>query len=540
MLNSLTVENFALIENVTVEFGAGLNILTGETGAGKSILIEALGAILGTRLGVGKIRKGADFLRVEVRFSVNGSTQFVERKISRTGKNSIALNGKPITLAQLKKLGAELLDVHGQNQNLELLREEKIYSLIDDEKISAELATFAELYRALTYKTRTLEKKISARDENLQQLEFLRWQAREISSAHLKPNEDERLDAEIKKLSHAEKISEHVQSSAQLLNDGDTDILTAVARVEKNLDEVARYDDKLNSARKFLEDAEIYLREAYEEIRTYADGFDFSPERLDKLHARSNTIYKLKQKYGASVNEILARLEKIRSDIAAAENFDSDVDDLQKKIAELERSAKVSAEKLLQLRRASAKKIGTAVETELHRLGMSHAEFEIVVTPSEKFSSRGGDTAEIFFCANVGEEKLPLSKIVSGGELSRIALAVKTISTSTTRADSATLVFDEIDTGLGGITAKTVAESIKKISRGRQVLCITHLPQIASTADVHLRITKTEVDGRTVTKVERLDAAARVKEIARMASGQESAASIKNAREMLTAANFLR
>ena len=534
MINSLTVENFALIENVTVNFGAGLNILTGETGAGKSILIEALGAISGTRLGVGKIRKGADFLRVEVKFSSNGSTQIVERKFSRTGKNFITLNGKPITLAQLKKIGAELLDMHGQNQNLELLREEKIYALIDDEEISTELKKFSELYRTLTSKIRTLEKKFSARDENLQRLEFLRWQAREISSAHLKPNEDERLDAEIKKLSHAEKISEHVQKSVQLLNDSDFDILTAVARVEKNLDEVARYDDKLNSARKFLEDAEIYLREAYEEIRTYADGFDFSPERLDKLHARSDVIYKLKLKYGASVNEILARLEKIRGEISSAENFDSDVDDLQKKIAELTQAAKIHTEKLLQLRQASAKKIGTAIETEIHRLGMTHADFEIVVTPSEKFSARGGDTAQVLFCANVGEEKLSLSKVVSGGELSRIALAVKTISAD--RADSATLIFDEIDTGLGGVTAKTVAESIKKISRGRQVLCITHLPQIASTADVHLQITKEETDGRTVTKVATLDDAGRVKEIARMASGQESAASIKNAREMLTTA----
>ncbi|MBQ4402802.1 MAG: DNA repair protein RecN [Selenomonadaceae bacterium] len=533
MLKTLTVENFAIIENITVEFGGGLNILTGETGAGKSILIEALGAILGNKIGAGKIRKGADFLRVEANFS-DGLK--ITRKVSRTGKNSIAADGKPITLAALKKICAPLVDMHGQNQNLEILREENIYKLIDDEKILSELENFQQVYRALNSKVRELEKKISARAENLQRLEFLRWQEKEISAARLKPNEDEKIDAEIKKLSHAEKIAEHVQESAQILNDGDADILTALARVEKNLDDVARYDDKLNSARKLLEEAEINLREAYEEIRNYGGELDFSPERLDKLNARADVIFKLKQKYGASVNEILVRLEKIRADIAAVENFDSDVEDLKREVSELERDTKIQAEKLLELRRAAAKLLSAKIETEIQRLGMARAQFEIVVEPTEKFSKNGGDTADILFCANVGEEKLSLSKVVSGGELSRVSLAIKTISAWQT---AATMVFDEIDTGLGGITARTVAEAIAKISRGRQVLCITHLPQIASMADIHLQINKSEIDGRTITKVKRLDDEERVKEIARMASGEESAASIKNAREMISSAKKL-
>ena len=537
MLKTLTVENFALIENITVEFGAGLNILTGETGAGKSILIEALGAILGNRLGINKIRKGADFLRVEANFS-DGLN--ITRKISRTGKNSITADGKSITLAALKKIGAKLLDTHDQNKNLEFLREENIYKLIDDEKILSELEKFQSVYRELNLKNRSLAKKISVRAENLQRLDFLRWQEKEISAARLKPNEDEKIDAEIKKLSHAEKIAEHVQESAQILNDSDFDILSALARVEKNLDDVARYDDKLNSARKLLEDAEIYLREAYDEIRNYGDTLDFSPGRLDKLHARADVIFKLKQKYGASVNEILQRLEKIRGDIAAAENFDSDAEDFKAQVAEIERQTKSSAEKILELRRASAKILGAKIETELHNLGMTKAQFEIVVEPAEKFSKFGGDKAEILFCANVGEGKLPLSKVVSGGELSRISLAIKIVLAAEKRGDyDKVMVFDEIDTGLGGVTAKTVAECISRISRGWQVLCITHLPQIASMADVHLQITKSEIDGRTVTKVKRLDEEERVKEIARMASGEESPASIKNAVEMISSAKKL-
>ena len=532
MLKTLTVENFALIENVTVEFGEGLNILTGETGAGKSILIDALGAALGNRIGVGKIRKGADYLRVAATFST-GLT--IERKISRTGKSSITQNGKPITLAQLKKICAELVDVHGQNKSLELLREEKIYSLIDDEKISAELENYRRLYRDLTSKTRALEKKLSAREENLQRLEFLRWQEKEISSAKLKSNEDERLDAEIRKLSHAEKIAENVHKSAQILNDGDFDILTSLAKVEKKLDDVARYDDKLNSARKFIEDAGIYLREAYDEIRAYADSLDFSPELLDKLNERSDVIFKLKQKYGASVNDILQRLEKIRGDISEAENFDSDVEELQKNISALKVQTKTCAEKLLKFRQAAAERLSATIEKEIRRLGMARAQFEIIVKPTEKLSANGGDKADIKFSANFGEEKISLSKVVSGGELSRISLAIKTVTAG--RVDSAeTMVFDEIDAGIGGVTAKTVAEAISKISRGRQVLCITHLPQIASMADVHLQIAKSEVNGRTVTKVRRIDAEERVKEISRMASGEESSTAIKNAREMISLA----
>ena len=532
MLKTLTVENFALIENVTVEFGAGLNILTGETGAGKSILIDALGTVLGNRVGASKIRKGADNLRVAASFSTG---LIIERKISRTGKNLITENGKPITLAQLKKIGAELVDVHGQNKNLELLREEKIYSLIDDEKISAALENYQRLYREFISKTHALEKKLSAREENLQRLEFLRWQENEISSAKLKLNEDEKLDAEIRKLSHAEKIAENVHQSAQILNDSDFDILTALARVEKKLDDVARYDDKLNSARKLLEDAEINLRTAYDEIRDYADSLDFSPELLDKLNERSDAIFKLKQKYGASVNDILKRLEKIRGDISDAENFDSDVEELQKNISALEIQTKICAEKLLKLRQAAAITLSATIEKEIQRLGMERAQFEIIVEPTEKLSLHGGDKADIKFSANFGEEKISLSKVVSGGELSRIALAIKTVTAG--RDDSAnTMVFDEIDAGIGGVTAKTVAESVAKISRGRQVLCITHLPQIASMADIHLQIAKSEVNGRTVTKVRQIDAEERVKEISRMASGEESTISIKNAREMISSA----
>ncbi|MCR5834677.1 MAG: DNA repair protein RecN [Selenomonadaceae bacterium] len=535
MLKTLTVENFALIENITVEFGAGLNILTGETGAGKSILIDALGTILGNRAGVNQIRKGADYLRVSATFNTDGELLTIERKISRKAKNSVTVNGKAMTLSALKKLGANLVDVHGQNTNLALLRTENIYKLIDDEKISEVLERYQRLYREQTAQAKILDEKNRTRLESLQRLDFLRWQEKEISAARLKPNEDVKLDAEIKKLSHAEKIAENIQGSAHILNDSDEDILTGVARVSKNLAEVARYDDKLNSARKLLDEAEILLREVYEEIRDYNDGLEFSPERLNKLQERADVIFKLKQKYGGTVEEILKRLTAIKKEISATENFESDVAELQRTVTDLERQARISAHELFLLRQASAKSLSTLIEREVRRLGMEQAQFEIEVTETERLTANGADTADILFCANVGEEMLSLSKVVSGGELSRVALAVKTVSAG--RENSApTMIFDEIDTGLGGVTAKIVAECIAKVARNRQVLCVTHLAQIASMADVHLQISKSEIDGRTITKVNPLDESERIKEISRMASGEESLVSLKNARQMISSA----
>lgn len=536
MLKTLTVENFALIENVTVEFGEGLNILTGETGAGKSILIDALGTALGGRVGVNRIRKGAEALRVVATFTT-GLT--IERRLSRSAKSSIFLDGKPITQAKLKKCASNLVDVHGQNKSLELLREDKIYALIENDAIACSETEFKRLYRTLTSQRKTLEDMLRRHEDALQRLDFLRWQEREISAARLKPDEDETLSAAIRKLSHAERIAEHVQESAQILNDGDADILSALARVVKNLEDVARYDDKLNSARALLDEAEINLREAYEEIRDYGAALEYSPERLDELQARADVIFKLKQKYGATVNEVLQRLATIREEIAATESFDSDVAELRRAVVELESQTKACAESLLTLRRVAASTLSAAIEQEIRRLGMERARFAIVVEPAGKLSSRGCDTADIKFSANAGEEMLSLSKVASGGELSRVALAIKTVSAGQ-EASAATMVFDEIDAGLGGVTARTVAEAIAKISRGRQVLCITHLPQIASRADVHLQITKTEIDGRTLTNVRRLEGDERVREIARMASGNESPASIKNAREMLDAPKYPR
>ncbi|MBR5912784.1 MAG: DNA repair protein RecN [Selenomonadaceae bacterium] len=556
MLKNLSVKNFALIEKIELEFHEGLNVLTGETGAGKSILIDALGAVLGQRANTNQIRAGCEEFCVEAVFIPEKNfavktllSEFdidddefliIKRKVNRNAaKNNILINGSHVNVATLKKIGSALVDIHGQSENLSLLKTNSIYNLLDgaNEKIPFVRADYQKIFRSWKTQIKALKDKIQSKNLNDEKLELLRWQEQEISSADLKPNEDVELEAEIRKLSNAEKISSYVEESRTLLGNGEnTDILTELARVKKNLSDVARYDTKLNSTLKFLEEAEINLREAYDEIRAYSDATDFSPELLEQLHQRMDIIFGLK-KYGANVEEILSRLERIRAEISAIENFDSDVDTTRRVIAKLELQTKKRAETLLQLRKESAANLGTLIEKEIRRLGMPKAKFSITVTPVEELTTNGGDVADMLFSANVGEEIKSLSKVVSGGELSRIALAIKTVSAG--RDDSAaTMIFDEIDAGLGGTTAKVVAECIAKVARSKQVLCVTHLAQIACTAANHLQISKTDDGTRTITKVTKLTSDERVKEIARMASGSEIPAAIQNAREMLANARL--
>ena len=561
MLKNLSVWNFALIEHAELEFGEGLNILTGETGAGKSILIDALSAVLGQRIGTNLIRTGCESLRVEAVFLLEensaarkiisefgidideDNTLIISRKVAHSVRNnSITINDSHVTLNALKRLSAALVAVHGQNENLAILREENIYNLIDgaDKKISAAKQDYQKIFNSWSAQVKNLENKQIAMTDSAQRLDMLRWQEQEISQADLKPNEDEELETELRKLSNTEKISGNVEKSCELLNgDSDFNILTALAKVEKNLDEVAKYDGKLNSAQKLIEDAAISLQEAYVDIRNYADTLEFSPKNLEIIQNRLDTIWQLKRKYGDSIEKILSHLQKVRGEIAEIENFDSDIETLQKLIATLETQTKSRAENLFELRKKSAEKISKTIEKEVRRLGMAKAKFIVTVDKAKNLTSKGGDKADILFSANVGEDLKSLSKIVSGGELSRIALAVKTVSAG--REDSAgTMVFDEIDTGLGGTTAKIVAECIAKVAKYKQILCITHLAQIACMADTHLQISKSDDGNRTVTEIKILDAENRVKEIARMASGAENTVSLKNADSMIQAAKKIK
>ena len=557
MLQSLRVWNFALLEEVAVEFGAGLNILTGETGAGKSILIDALGAILGQRISSDAIRSGCDALRVEAVFSCEGDAalaallaeQEIEyedeliilRKVARTGKGSILVNGSHVTLTFLKKLAPHLVDIHGQNENLALLREDAQRSLLEggDEELQKLLADYAEVYEGWREKTRLREERAEEIENIGERLDLLRWQEKEIAEAELSAGEDEELEAEIRRLSHSERLVENAGEASNLLSeDGEEGIsvLSALSRITGALDEIARYDDGLSNAQTMIEEAYISLQEASYEVRDYLDAIDADPARLDRIQTRMDVIDRLKKKYGGSIAAVLERLASVRSELESIDNYDTDMVQLDREIAALCKRLGETAKALTARRQEVGTVLSAEIERELEGLGMPKARFRIVVTPEEKYTSRGADSLSMLFSANVGEAEKPIEKIASGGELSRIALAIKSIVAARDTGGTS-MVFDEIDTGIGGRTAQMVAERIAFVAHYKQVLCITHLPQIACMADAHLYIAKSVKGDSTVTQVEALSADECVREIARMASGDDvTEAALANAREMLAGA----
>ena len=561
MLKSLTVWNFALLEHVQVEFEPGLNILTGETGAGKSILIDSLGAVLGARMSADMVRSGCDWLRVEAVFSLEDEslglhellTQqviddadkelIITRQLTRAGRSTALVNGCHVTLAVLRQIGAYLVDIHGQNENLALLKEENQFHLLDgyDPDVSEALAAYECVYREWREKKKAYAEKQQASREYAQRLDMLHWQDKEISEANLKPGEDEQLEADIRKLSHAEKIVGSVEESYQLLEGGGGNglgVLPALSQVKKDLEEIGRFDDALANAQKMVEEAYISLQEASYELRDYGESVEFSPERLDQLQSRMDVIYRLCKKYGATLEDVLAHQAKVEQELTEIENYDEDIAALEKEIAALEEKLGQKADALTKLRTAAAQDLSSAIEEQLFALGMPKARFHIRVEQAEDYGANGRDDVAMFFSANPGEAEKPLQKVASGGELSRIALAIKTVASS---RDSSvpSMVFDEIDTGIGGRTAQMVAERIAFVAQYKQVLCITHLPQIACMADAHLYISKRTVEGTTATQIRPLSERERISEIARMASGADmTTASLDNAREMVSHAKM--
>lgn len=561
MLKSLTVWNFALLEHVQVEFQPGLNILTGETGAGKSILIDSLGAVLGARMSADMVRSGCDWLRVEAVFSLEDEslglhellTQqaiddsdkelIITRQLTRAGRSTALVNGCHVTLAVLRQIGAYLVDIHGQNENLALLKEENQFHLLDgyDPDVAEALAAYECVYREWREKKKAYAEKQQASREYAQRLDMLHWQDKEISEANLKPGEDEQLEADIRKLSHAEKIVGSVEESYQLLEGGGGNglgVLPALSQVKKDLEEIGRFDDALQNAQKMVEEAYISLQEASYELRDYGESVEFSPERLDQLQSRMDVIYRLCKKYGATLGDVLAHQAKVEQELSEIENYDEDIAALEKEIAVLEEKLGQKADALTKLRTAAAQDLSSAIEEQLFALGMPKARFHIRVEQAEDYGANGRDDVAMFFSANPGEEEKPLQKVASGGELSRIALAIKTVASS---RDSSvpSMVFDEIDTGIGGRTAQMVAERIALVAQYKQVLCITHLPQIACMADAHLYISKRTVEGTTATQIRPLSERERISEIARMASGADmTTASLDNAREMVSHAKM--
>ena len=561
MLQLLKVFNFALIEQAEIEFDNGFNVLTGETGAGKSMVVDALNVVLGGRSSVEMLRSGCEQFRIDAVFALQAHEPlralleeqaipqeedgllFLSRSVSRQGKNTVLVNGTPAPLSLLRTIGSMLLDMHGQHENQALLRPESYLGLLDgsDSAIAPLLADY-QLAFADWRKTRDKIAELNRDDrERAQRIDMLQWQVGEIEAARLKLPEETELPQQISLLAHAEKISATVGAAWAGLSDGDERSKGAVSILQecrRQLEVAARFDATLGQYAEQIAQIVVLLDDMAPELRDYLDQVEYDPVKLSRLQERMDLIYRLKQKYGGSLVEVLAYAQAARDEMNELVCHDDVLREMQKKLQQQESELKIKAMALGSQRAVSAAAMGRLVEAHLQELGMPGGKFVVQITNGESFTANGCDSIQFAFSANPGEELRPLAKVASGGELSRVALAIKTVCS---RNDGAqVMVFDEIDAGVGGHTARKVAENIARVAWKKQVLCITHLPQIASMADRHIHIEKKPVAERTQTFVRVLPETQRLQELARMIGGDPiTAAGLDNAAEMVrTAAVF--
>lgn len=553
MLQSLHVHNFALLEDAHADFTPGFNVFTGETGAGKSILIDAFGMVLGGRASADYVRSGTEGLWVQAVFDITGEDRmhelladhglepdddlFLKRQISAAGKSRAFINGVQVPLAVLKAVGTQLVDIHGQHENQALLKPEAAMLLTDafgGSELANVRAEYDKLYAVYTAAERRLRQ---LEEENTQQdllLDRYAWEIKEITEANLKLGEEEGLEEEARLLQNSERIMQSVDSAYNQLENEDA-VLSRLARVRDALQYAARYDARLAPLAECADSAWISLDDCRTELSEYMAASDFNGDRAAEVQRRLDIIYRLQKKYGGSTQAVLAYLETTQGKLAELQNIALTLENAQKAVAAAVVELGRAATKLTQQRERSAKILAQQITHHIHDLAMPNGELQITCKPLEKFTVNGKDELRFMFSANMGEPLAALERVASGGELSRIALAVKTVLMG--RGEVDTMVFDEIDTGVGGVTAQKMAEKIAAISSVGQVLCITHLPQIAAFADNHIHIEKQSSAGRTATILETLDYNGRLQELVRMTAGASaSRAAFESATELLAGA----
>ena len=553
MLYSLHVKNLALIKEQEIEFSKGLNILTGETGAGKSVIIGSVNLALGGKADASLIRTGEEYALVELVFGVENDLQrqllkemdipveedgtlIMQRKIM-PGRSVSKIGGENVSARQLKDISSILINIHGQNDHQELLHKKKHIEILDN-YCEAELAgLFAELGISYSH-MKELEKELSETDidesARLREQELLEYELREIEDAAPVPGEDEELENSYRKMVNAQKISGAVYQTAAMVNSGEGEESASdmVGRAVRELSSVASYDEELEDLLSQLSDIENLLTDFGHSIADYIDGLEFDDEKFRTTEDRLNTINHLKDKYGGSIDAVLKYMEDKQKRLDALSNLGAHRDGLLRELGEEKSKALLLCRKISDVRKKGAKGLSEKLRAALVDLNFLDVKFEIdVKRDEEKITSRGYDDVEFMISTNPGEALRPLDQIASGGELSRIMLALKTVVAD--KDDISTLIFDEIDAGISGKTAWKVSQKLGELSKEHQIICITHLPQIAAMADTHFMIEKGLEDGRTVTSIYGLDEEASVRELARLLGGDTiTDAVITNAREM--------
>ncbi len=556
MLTQLHIENIAVIEKADIEFGKGLTVLTGETGAGKSIIVDSLGAVLGARTSRELVRTGADKGLVSAVFESNNADEWlkdndiepedeiiIQRRISAEGKNSCRVCGVPVSVSQLRELGALLLDIHGQNDGRQLMDEANHLAYLDS---YGDYGETIERFKAVYADYKACKKEIQRLSmdeiEKERMADSLQYQIDELEKAQLKVGEEDELSSKRDLLRNSEKLTEALDGAYNALYAADQSAQSLTDEASALIGRAAVIADDLRETADIIENASSLLFDASERIRDFRDSLEFSPEEYDNIESRLSLLKKLRRKYNMDEEAMLAHLDDCRRKLSELEYAGDMLIKLNKQLEKHAANCKTIAAELTEKRRAAAKSLEKRIVSELRDLSMPSVRFSVSIEPLESdtgFDATGADDVKFLISANAGEALGRISKIASGGELSRIMLAMKTVFSKNDPIE--TMVFDEIDTGVSGIAAQRVGEKMSDLSRGKQVLCITHLPQIAAIADNHNLIEKTERNGRTYTEVRELDRKGRALELARMHGGDNiSELTLASAEEQLLAADKYR
>lgn len=549
MLSLLHIENIAVIEAADISFDRGFNVLTGETGAGKSIVIDAISAILGERAYRDMIRTGAS--RASVRavftgvpevawFRDNGvaydEETVIQREIFLDGRNVCRVNGSLVSVSILRKLGIQLINIHGQHDSASLFDEENHLQFLDDFADNAPLrGEYGEKYRSVVTLRREIDGLTMDEGEKLRRMETLRYQIEEISKANLQPGEDEALEERRKLLQNGEKLSDGLDEAVECLYGGDdTDGATALLdSAQRALARLARYSDSFTGFQERVADLMYQVQDVAEEVRTARNTLSYSAEELEQIESRLDIIHGLRRKYGVTCVDILEYLENAREELDNIEFADDHLERLKGKLKKAEKEAWAAATALRENRQLAAKRLEGRILEELSQLDMPRVQFTCRFEERE-LTPNGADGVAFYMSANAGEALKPLSKVASGGELARIMLAMKNVLAEKDKVQ--TLIFDEVDTGVSGRAAQKVAQKLRSVAQYKQVLCVTHLPQMAALANTHLLISKSERAGRTFTTVTPLDREGRKQELARIIGGTNiTETTLKSAEEMLEA-----
>ena len=547
MLSLLHIENIAVIECADISFDGGFNVLTGETGAGKSIVIDAISAILGQRAYRDMIRTGTNKASVRAVFTdvpelgwfADNGVEYdpetvIQREIYLDGKNVCRVNGSLVSVSILHKLGIQLINIHGQHDSASLFDEDNHLSFLDAFADNEALRSdYASKYEAVAKLRREIDRMTMDEGEKLRRMETLKYQIAEIEKAELEAGEDEALEDRRKLLQNAEKLSNGMDEAVECLYGGDDNDGAAglLAQAEYALSRLLRFSESFQSLYEKVSDLKYQVQDVAEEVRDARDDLSYSADELEQIESRLDVIHRLRRKYGVTCADILEYLDKAKRELDEIEFADDHLERLKKKLKKAEKEAWDAALNLRENRKVTAEAMSGRILTELAQLDMPRVQFECQFTELE-LSSNGADSVAFYMSANAGEALKPLSKVASGGELARIMLAMKNVLAE--RDQIATLIFDEVDTGVSGRAAQKVAEKLRSVAAHKQVLCVTHLPQLAALANTHLLIAKSERDGRTYTTVTPLDLEGRKKELARIIGGTNiTETTLKSAEEML-------